>query len=411
MRERLLAAFAGLTLLTVLLYGVPRAVVRADIVSDEARTDLRRSAQVLGEVLSLRREAGREIASAGAPYVGPQDQVRYDRGGVVEVLRGSAAPREDDLVAVAPVAGGGSVEVRRPRSALRRDVVQALTPIVLTGVVALGIAVLAAVLLAARLARPFRQLADAAEVLGSGGFDVDLPPQRVREAEAIAAALRTSGERLASMLAREREFARNASHQLRTPLTGMRLRVEDLALWPETAPEVREELGHVLAEVDRLGDTVTALLSFARQEHLTAWQETALDEVARAAAGRWQVLAKERGRRIEVTGETADRLALPRNTVDQVLDVLIDNAIKHGSGTITVDARAREGAACLRVLDEGEATAPDAELFRRRRSPSGSGGEGIGLALCAELATAAGGRLQLASRRPTTFELRVPVRR
>jgi signal transduction histidine kinase len=412
-RERLLAAFVGLTLLTVLLYGVPRALTRADAVRNEARADVHRSALIVAEAVELRRQADLPLTGLSLAYLDAQDQVEYRLDGSLLVLRGADRPdRTDDITATAP-ADGGTVEVRRPRSEVSRDVSRALTPIILTGGVSLAVAVAAAFLLAARLARPFQELAASAASLGAGGFGTDLRPQRVREAEAIAAALRASTAQVQSMLQRERDFARNASHQLRTPLTGMRLRVEDLTLWPETPPAVAQELQEVLSEVDRLSDTVTVLLAFAREEQLGAVQEVSLAQVASAAVQRWQALAGERGRHVVLGRAALDPAALPRIVVDQVLDVLLDNALRHGEGTVTVEVQTEAGRARFLVRDEGAAVVPSHAVFRRR--PTGTegvfgGGEGIGLALCAELATAVGGRLTLLDRSPTTFGLEVPVR-
>lgn len=409
MRERLLAAFVGLTFLTVMLYGVPRAVARAGGVADEAQADVRRSSQVVAEAVQLRREAGLPVTGSPLAYLDAQDHVVLRQDGRVQVLRGGAADAEDDLVATAALPDGGEVEVRRPRQVLREDVAKALAPIVLSGLASLAVAVAAAFLLAARLARPFQQLAARAATLGSGSLN-DLPLQRVREAEAIAAALRDGSARVEAMLRREREFARNASHQLRTPLTGMRLRVEDLTLWPETPAVVAEELGHVLVEVDRLSDTVTALLSLAREGQLSGWQQVDLGEVVRAAVARWQPIAAERGRQLVAGAVHPQRVSVPRVAVDQVLDVLVDNGLSHGAGVVTVEVHGQPGLTRFTVRDEGELQVAPQDLFRRRtQDDPHRGGEGIGLALCAELAAAVGGSLVVTARRPTAFQLQVPT--
>ncbi len=412
MRERLLVAFVGLTLLTVMLFGIPRAFTRADAVREDSRTDVRRSALVVAEMVELRKEAGLPLSGPAMAYLGEQDRVEYRRNGELLVLRETGATDlADDITATAP-ADGGTVEVRRPRSEVSKNVVRAVTPIFVTGGLSLAVAAAAAFLLAARLARPFQALAASAAGLGRGDLDVDPPPQRVREAEAIAAALRSSSAQVRSMLLREREFARNASHQLRTPLTGMRLRVEDLTLWPETAAVVAQELQEVLGDVDRLSDTVTALLAFSREEQMGTVEEVEVRHVAMQAAQRWSGLANERGRQVLVGRVAPDRVPLARVVVDQVLDVLLDNALRHGAGTVTVEAKTEPGRARFLVRDEGVALLPSDSVFRRRtRGERGAtdAGEGIGLALCAELAVAVGGRLWLADSEPTTFALEVPA--
>ena len=81
---------------------------------------------------------------------------------------------------------------------------------------------------ARQLARPLEQLADAAGALGRGRFDLDLPKTRMPEAQAIGSALRTSAVQLESRIRRERSFSEQASHELRTPITTLRLELEDL---------------------------------------------------------------------------------------------------------------------------------------------------------------------------------------
>ena len=93
-----------------------------------------------------------------------------------------------------------------------------------------------------------------------GRFDVEVPHYGVPEAEAIGSALRRSARDLDALVRREREFAVSASHELRTPVTALRLEIEDVASWPQTPPDVAEELSRALAELDRLSATISTLL-------------------------------------------------------------------------------------------------------------------------------------------------------
>ena len=95
------------------------------------------------------------------------------------------------------------------------------------------------------------------------------------------------------------------------------------------------------------------------------------------------------------------------NSIDQVVDVLIDNALRHGTGVVTVTARSLGGAAAIDVADEGAVAdiLTDERLFRRGEGE----GHGIGLALARSLTIAEGGRLLLTSRHPTTFTIFLPT--
>jgi signal transduction histidine kinase len=268
---------------------------------------------------------------------------------------------------------------------------------------ALIAAIVAAFLLSGRLVRPFRRLAVAA-----AGGALDLPPQRVREVEAIAAALRSSQVHQEALLKSERDFARNVSHQLRTPLTGMRLSVEGLLL-DDHDERTREDLESVLREIDRLSDTVTALLAFARRGDLGTSRQVTVSEVLAGAVQRWSRLAEEEGRSLVFQPPSQDRLAqVPVVVVDQVLDVLVHNALTHGSGTVRLSGELTGSSIVLRVSDDGVlGDVPDSQLLGR--SGSTATGEGIGLALSASLAHVTGGGLRVVGREPTCFELRLPL--
>jgi signal transduction histidine kinase len=410
MRERLLGAFVALTLLTVMLYAGPRAAIRADVVSEQAQREVDLTATVVAELIGTQLAGGRLAEDVALDFVPDGDQVTLSGPGGTAVLAGPPEQLDDPVVARRDVIVGHTVEVRRAGADVQRQVVDEIRPIVLTGLAALLASIITAVLLSARMARPFQRLAAQASSLGRGEY-ADLPPQRVREAEAIAEALRTSAARVEVVLQRERAFSRNASHQLRTPLTGMRLRVEDLSTWPEAPEPVRQELQEVLREIDRLADTVTALLAFTREERSVAWQETTLCDVVEETARRWGPLAAGSGRQVLPDAVPGPVLALPRVVLDQVLDVLVDNALKHGSGDVTVSA-ADGPTPTFEVRDEGTGLTDEAErqLFRRRAAASSeAGSEGIGLSLCADLLQALGGRLLLADRTPTTFRVVLPT--
>jgi signal transduction histidine kinase len=313
-----------------------------------------------------------------------------------------------------PVAGG-VVVVQRPGSAIDQRVAEAVLPIAVLGMAVLAVAVLVAIILSRRLSRPFIELAGAAERLGEGTFDVDIREQRLPEAAAIARALERSKERLAELVRRERAFASNASHQLRTPLTALRLQIEDLTLQPELDGDtLRQELSTAIAEIDRLSETVTSLLSLARSGSLGTAGEVRLDDLAAQTAERWRPTAERAGRSLEVAATEPVQVHSPAPAVCQILDVLIENAIDHGAGTVRVEVTNAAEHAQVLVRDDGPGIPPgevDRAFTRRGRGASATG-EGIGLALASEVAQRLGGSLAVRPGvAPTTFELTLPTRR
>lgn len=218
--------------------------------------------------------------------------------------------------------------------------------------------------------------------------------QRVRER---TVELSNATKQLMLAHARESQFSSNVSHQLRTPLTRLRLRVETVM---QGAEEV--ELQSVMADLDHLDQTVHYLLAHARDVRPEIG-DISLLRAAQRAADRWSGLAAEAGRSLVIDG-TEDRVVLGSHVgVDQILDVLVDNALGHGAGVVSITVRGLFGGGAIDVADENSVLQAEdvARIFRRGEGS----GNGVGLAIARELAEADGGRLVLRSRTPTTFSL------
>jgi signal transduction histidine kinase len=261
---------------------------------------------------------------------------------------------------------------------------------------------------ARRLARPLERLARDSERLGRGDFAVRPDGGGVPEVERVAGALGQSARRIERLVAREREFSANVTHQLRTPLTALRLRVEELEHAADLG-EVRTEADAALEQVDRLERTVDGLLAHARDERAGDPGPVDLAEVARRLAVGWEPLFGAHRRSLVVAGASMPVLArAERATAEQALEVLLDNALHHGGTRVRLVVGRRGPAAVAAVEDDGDGVPPGAEerIFARR--VSSDGGDGIGLALARDLVDATGGRLVLARARPPRFELLLP---
>jgi GAF domain-containing protein len=205
--------------------------------------------------------------------------------------------------------------------------------------------------------------------------------------------------------ARQRAFVSSASHQLRTPLTALRLRLEDLSLWPEISTSAAEDLRDALAEIDRLSQHLSSLLEASRLDTLED-ERVDVADLVRDAEERWQERAAHRGRELGVEVGPEAQVSAPAVAIRQVLDVLIDNGLAHGRGGLSVAVTTDPGHVRLRVRDDGPGIPPEtaAGIFQR-------GANGSGLALAAELTHAIGGRLVLRPGAPTTFDLLLPTPR
>ncbi len=407
MRDRLVAALVGMTVAVIALYAVPRAYFIADLVHRQETRKIERSADLLA-LLVAERTADRAAVTddylaqllneaEGIRYVGPDGTVA--RAGVDPGERGA-------IVETRPVDGGGSVTLARSGDLVDQRVSEALMPLVVIGIGLTVFAALAGFWLARRLAAPFRELADAATTLGSGNLEaVHISHYTVPEAEDIGAALRSSADQLSTLLRREREFAVNASHQLRTPITALRLELEDLTHWPETHPAVAAELELSLAELDRLSEAITEFLGMARGTRHAEKRDLDLAALVAEVGERWAPRLAERGRDVVVSAPVPVPARVVPGSVMQVLDVLIENACEHGAGDVTLTAGEDERYVVVSVGDEGP-LAFGREVFRR--GESGDGGTGVGLALATEIAQALDGRLDLGPGPHTSFVLRMP---
>lgn len=408
MRERLIAAFVGLTIAVVALYGIPRAYIVAEQVQQNEERKIERSLDLLAVLLVERSSDAAPITEEFlSRLLNEAERIEYVApDGASTIAAGALVSGEThDIVKSIPLENGGSVTLSRASDLIEQRIADAVLPVVLIGIALILGSVLLGLALARRLSRPFQDLARVADELGSGRFDVEVPHYRVPEAEEIAFALRSSTDALRELVRREHEFAANASHQLRTPVTALRLELEDLAMWPETPPVVAEELGRALRELDRLSETVTELLALARGQRLAAVASADLAAIVRDAEQRWAPAVKAERRRISVsTPDTPLPSLVPPGPVSQILDVLIENALRHGRGPIAVSAVDRGTHVELAVADRGPRPS-DQGIFARATRGDASAGEGIGLAVAQELATALGGHLLLAEGEATTFTL------
>ena len=276
--------------------------------------------------------------------------------------------------------------------------------VVVAAVIAFGAGIAMAMWHANRLAAPLVYLAASAEQLGSGQVRPRLEPSGVEEIDLVAAELARSSDRMAGRLAAERQFASDASHQLRTPLTALSMRLEEITAASDK-PAVREEARIALEQVERLVTVVDDLLGRSRRTHGGTTEAVHLIEVVQQQEEEWAPSFAAAGREFVLdVGEDVQVLATP-GALAQALATLIENSLKHGGGRTTVRSRpsGASGAMVVEVADEGEGV-PD-EIAPRifERGTTSGNGTGLGLSLARDLVAADGGRIELAQRRPAVF--------
>jgi signal transduction histidine kinase len=406
MRRRLVVAIAGVAAVAVLALAVPLALVLQRSYRDEALLRLQRDAvsATRGIDLSPRPKDPVELPPADAALS------VYDRAGrlragravapapavarrVLRTARPADTAAGGEVVVGVPLLRGerltGAVVARRADSDAVGDTRDAW--LILAGIAAaiIAAAALAAVLLARRLARPLERLTIAARRLGHGDFTARAGSDGVAEVAAVGEALDATAGRLDDLITRERAFSTNASHQLRTPLAALRLELESLQLREPGAPESEA----ALAQVDRLETTIDTLLAVARHRGDTN-ARVDLGALLAQVESRWHAVLAADARPLRTRGVDSGSVArASEDVVNEIVDVLVDNAHRHGTGAITLGLRRVDAWWALEVADQGPG-------FADTDRTAHHDGHGIGLELARSLAHGEGGRVVVSSSGP-----------
>ncbi|GAA0978617.1 Osmolarity sensor protein EnvZ [Nocardioides aquaticus] len=330
MTRRLVLGFVALVLLLVAVLGFVRNVNLLGNLRAHDAAHATSQARVLLDLVQTAEDAGRPLDSAAlAELVDDAERLEVRRGDVLEAAASGPAFEVGDGRdrAVEASASAGDLTVRVVESAAGWREVLAVDLPTLTAILLLAVLAAAATgwLMARWFARPFTRLAAAAGMLGRGRFDLDLPRTRVPEVQAVAAALEASAAALRDRMAREQQFSVHASHVLRTPLTRMRLGLDELSHSGLDAEAV-EATRRCQAAADELDSVVADLVAMTRRGALMSGAEVPLQELAASLAQQWAdgLLGLGRGFSAAVEGDLD--LTLTPGPVEYVLDVLLEQA-------------------------------------------------------------------------------------
>jgi signal transduction histidine kinase len=428
-----------MTLLAIVALGAPLALNLRDRVDSEVRAQARNQADVVAATASdlldrSSRARLRRLASTAARSVAGRVIVVDARGRVLAdsagggelaadyserpeiaaALSGDAYQRvrhsdtlNSDLLATAvPIVRGGrpngAVRVTQSVAAVHRAVRRTLGGLALIAGVVLALGVLAGLVIARQIAQPMRRLTVAARRIAHGDLDHRAPVEGSAEQRSLAQSFNEMTDRLSRAVATEKRFVADASHQLRTPLTGLRLRLEE-ARHAKTTADAEPDLRESMREVERLAGMVDELLALSRAQNGSG-PGSELDPVAIADDGvaRWQAAAAERGVKLVRAADHAPaRVFGAAPDADRALDALVENAIVYtGQGRVTVKVDGRD----IVVLDEGVGLArgEEEQVFERfhrgAAGRAGASGTGLGLSIARQLAERWGGSLTLTNR-------------
>ncbi|MFD2355628.1 sensor histidine kinase [Nonomuraea ferruginea] len=245
------------------------------------------------------------------------------------------------------------VRVSRDRAQVEQDVYARLLLIVALAVAALAVAVGLAIVQTRRLTLPLRDLAMIAERLGSGDARPSKHRYGIPELDRVAQVLDRSATRISDLLTREREFATDASHQLRTPLTGLTMRLEEIVAASNHPEVVREEGEAAIVQAERLTAVIDELLAAARRQRHSQAEPTSIDQVLVQQVTEWDPVFRGVGRRLVLEGTRDLKALATTGGFGQVIATLLENSLRHGGGTVTVTTTSGDNYVVTEVTDEG----------------------------------------------------------
>jgi signal transduction histidine kinase len=402
-RRRLLISMLAVAVAAVLALGIPLAIVLGRLQVDQENTSLHHDAKEAALNVYQRFAAGLPLED-----VVPGRYVTIKMNGRVVARSGVRPPRRGYRTSSA-TDGPIMVAVEGSDSALSGYLTGELLLIGGVALLAVGVAVILGLVYARRLVRPLEELAGAADRLGSGDSSPLGRRYGIQELDRVAEGLDGSAQRINDLLSAERDFAVDASHQLRTPLTALSMRLEEMMAAADYPDVVREEGAAALAQTERLAEVVGQLLGRARRTAPGSPTVASVDEIVSQQVVEWEPAFRRLNRRLAVAGEKGLFAFATPGGAAQVIATLLDNALVHGAGTVTIRTSRTRRSVVVEVRDEGSGVPSELAPRIFERSVSGSPtGTGLGLALARTIAAADGGQVVLVRPRPAVFALFLP---
>jgi signal transduction histidine kinase len=441
LRVRLLAAFAYVLVLAIVALEVPLALNLSRRVDAEVKSEAGSGAQIVAasaagrltrprELEELLQTAARDLGGRviitdrrghlladsagtglrGADYSSRPEVAAALGGRTSQGTRHSDSLDEDLLFTAVPLVregrAVGAVRLTQSVAEVQSEVRNDIAALIGIGAVVLLLGLGLAWVLAGSIARPMRSLAGTARRIAGGNLDERAKEEGAQEHREVAAAFNDMTGRLAHAVVSQRDFVANASHQLRTPLTGLRLRLESAAIKSQD-PGVRRELEAAERETERLAGLLNGLLALARERTPPpAAAPLALAPELAAAAERWAGPAAQKDQRLKVEPDSAVAARVTREDLAIVIDNLLENAIEYSAAgsAIEVETRRDGAVACIAVSDSGPGLPAGEEervferFYRGSASRSHAAGSGLGLAIVLALAQRWGGTASIRNR-------------
>lgn len=455
MRARLIAALLGLTLVVLLVHDIPLSRYLRTVETDRIITALERDSFIIAgkseealespsiasttvmwnAVNTYSKRSGARVmvmdsrgivvsasngtATLGTSYASRPEVKQALTGSVARGTRYSATLKHSLLYVAVPVLNGkrtfGAVRVTFSSSFVDATVNQRIQGITTVAGITLLLALIVAILLASSITRRLTDLQETTEDFAQGNHKVRAnTDEGAPEIRALASSFNSMAEQLTHLLTQQRAFAGDASHQLRTPLTALQLRLERASEMVESDPQgARTRIEAAMLETDRLQRLVEGLLALSRTENLNTITLDAIDlaSIVRERADGWMALAAEHNVTLALDLPQSAMVLSQAGIIEQVLDNFIDNALEvaPAQSTINIALTFDRRSTTLHVQDEGPGL-PEEDLARAFnrfwRARSDIHGSGLGLAIVERLMEVCNGDAELVNRIPSGLDAR-----
>ncbi|AEF42266.1 sensor histidine kinase [Hoyosella subflava] len=417
MNRRILLSTVAVVVVVAMLLGVPLLLSAWRIVEEFTREDMKvRLDQMATEVLS---QQGQEGLIQGRLDTEPLRLV-VPPGGRLEVIyptpldsasRASVGEQfvEQAIVESLSLGVSGSLRLEIPPDEMRAAQWQAIAVVGGLLILSIGAGSVVAQLTARRLSDPLSDVAARAARLGAGDFRPDPRRHGIPELDRVSEVLDAASVEIAERLQRERTLVGDVSHQLRSRLTAIRLRLDELAEHHDSY--VVAEATEALGQVDRLSQAVDDLVRASRDHSLDDSAPLEVVEELGKLVSDWSAPFRKERRRVTLEGSPGVTARATASRLREAVSVLIDNSLRYGAGTCTIRVRNvrssgdRREMVVVEVADEGQGIPDDIAPRIFERGFSGGGSSGVGLALARALVEADGGRMELQQRKPAVFAL------
>lgn len=409
MRRRVLTSILLVIGAMVLTLGLPLAIVSWRLVDDIVHQELSSRLNAIAASITT------QTAETGTLDLHRLEVAIPDNGRLVIGLPGAipqtvGEPIEGSAISETMVTkGGATLSLSVPAEAVRNEQFEALALVGLAVLLSIVVGSAIALYTARRLSSPLSDVARRAARLGAGDFRASRQRYGVAELDRVSDVLDASAGDIAALISRERDLASDISHQLRTRLTGLRLRLEELSDHPD--PAVVAEVQAALDQTDRLVQVVDDLLANARSQRAAGATELVLADELREVSAEWQPAFVTAKRQLTVRCPQSIVVHATSVRLREAIGVLVENSLQHGAGAVRIGVRPGPATVVLEISDEGPgiADALVGHVFDRGVSTADS--TGIGLGLARAFIEADGGRLELVRARPPMFGVFLAVGR